>query len=143
MHLLDPSLGDLAGQFKAALRESFPKDRARGITSVGPHRADLEVFLGDLDARHYASQGQQRAIILSMKLGEVELLKEHLSAAPILLLDDVSSELDVRRTAQLFELISSVGGQVFITTTGAANLPRRPEDQRFQVEEGQVSEVTE
>ena len=140
---LDPSLGDLAGQFKAALRESFPKDRARGITSVGPHRADLEVFLGDLDARHYASQGQQRAIILSMKLGEVELLKEHLSAAPILLLDDVSSELDVRRTAQLFELISSVGGQVFITTTGAANLPRRPEDQRFQVEEGQVSEMTE
>ena len=78
-----------------------------------------------------------------MKLGEVELLKEHLSAAPILLLDDVSSELDVRRTNQLFELISSVGGQVFITTTGAANLPRRPEDQRFQVEEGQVSEVTE
>ena len=82
------------------------------------------------------------AIILSMKLGEVELLKEHLSAAPILLLDDVSSELDVRRTNQLFELISSVGGQ-FLLRQPVQQTTRRPEDQRFQVEEGQVSEVTE
>lgn len=133
----------LSDVFKAALRASFPKDRARGITSVGPHRADLDIFLGELEARHYASQGQQRAIVLSMKLGEVELLKEHLSAAPILLLDDVSSELDTRRTAQLFELISQVGGQVFITTTGAANLPKTAEDQCLVVEDGRVSQLTE
>ena len=132
-----------ADDFRESLRASLPKDRARGITSVGPHRADLDIYLGELEARHYASQGQQRAIILSMKLGEVELLKEHLSAAPILLLDDVSSELDTRRTAQLFELISSVGGQVFITTTGAANLPRTSDDQHLKVEDGCVFETTE
>ena len=145
---LDSGFGPLtaaeqyADAFKEALRHSLPKDRARGITSVGPHRADLDIYLGDLEARHYASQGQQRAIILSMKLGEVELLKEHLSAAPILLLDDVSSELDSRRTEELFELISLVGGQVFITTTGAANLPRTSNDQCLKVVDGRVLEAT-
>lgn len=138
-----PTKEEFALRFREALKASFQKDRARGITSVGPHRADLEIYLGDLEARHYASQGQQRAIVLAMKLGEVELLKEHLSAAPILLLDDVSSELDSGRTAQLFDLISAVGGQVFVTTTGAATLPRRPEDQCLKVEDGCVFELTE
>ena len=130
--------GDFKESFRNALRESFPKDRARGITSVGPHRADLLVELDGVDARHFASQGQQRALILAMKLGEVEILTEHLQAPPILLLDDVSSELDTRRTQHLFSLIRRVGGQVFVTTTGAADLPSLPEDQSFYVRNGCV-----
>ena len=128
-------------RFKEALRESFPRDRARGMTSVGPHRADLLVELDGVDARHFASQGQQRALILAMKLGEVEILTEHLQAPPILLLDDVSSELDVRRTEHLFHLIRRIGGQVFVTTTGAADLPSLPEDLSFYVRNGSVEAV--
>ena len=93
------------------------KDHARGATSAGPHTDDLELFLDDKDAQKYASQGQLRAIVLALKIAEIEHLGERLGDPPILLLDDVSSELDATRNAQLFEFLDSRPGQVFITTT--------------------------
>ena len=93
------------------------KDHARGATSAGPHTDDLELFLDDRDAQKYASQGQLRAIVLALKIAEIEYLGERLGDPPILLLDDVSSELDATRNAQLFEFLDSRPGQVFITTT--------------------------
>jgi DNA replication and repair protein RecF len=90
---------------------------ARGHTTVGPHRDDLRISLAGRDARTYASQGQQRAAVLAFKISEIRLLEEQLGFAPILALDDVSSELDPQRNARLFAFLSHFEGQVFITTT--------------------------
>ena len=112
-----------ADAFAAALARSYPRDRARGSTSVGPHRVDLSFQLAGRDVRAFASQGQQRATILAFKLAEVEALAQRLGAPPILLLDDVSSELDPQRSAQFFTRVQALQCQVWISTTGAVPLP--------------------
>ena len=93
------------------------RDVARGATSSGPHVDDLELILDGRPARLYASQGQLRAIVLALKIAEIEFLHAKLNDAPVLLLDDVSSELDPTRNAQLFDFLKSVPCQAFITTT--------------------------
>jgi DNA replication and repair protein RecF len=125
--------------FLAALRQSYPRDRARGTTSVGPHRCDLKMILEGQDARLFASQGQQRALVLALKLAEVSHLRERLQCAPILLLDDVSSELDASRTQFLFEAIAEMDTQVWISTTGATSLPTVSETQVLSIENGVLS----
>jgi DNA replication and repair protein RecF len=124
--------------FREALRRGFPRDRARGQTLVGPHRADLHVTLSGHAARQFASQGQQRAVVLALKLAEVAALKAEVGTAPILLLDDVSSELDRERTAMLFAQLAALDSQVFVTTTGATTLPLPAEAQRLRVMGGEV-----
>jgi len=99
------------------LRRSTARDVERGFTSVGPHTHDLELLFGDRPARTYASQGQQRAIVLALKIGEIENLRAVLGRAPLLLLDDVSSELDPARNAYLMGYLRASGLQVFLTTT--------------------------
>src|SRR5262249_38369791 len=89
----------------------------RGATSSGPHTDDLELTFEGRDAGAFASQGQLRALVLALKIAEIELLAEALGDAPVLLLDDVSSELDEKRNEQLFEFLSGLAGQTFITTT--------------------------
>jgi DNA replication and repair protein RecF len=137
--------GDLANAraIEAAMREQLVADRrrdlARGSTSAGPHTDDLELFLDERDAQKYASQGQLRAIVLSMKIAEIEHLTERLHDAPILLLDDVSSELDATRNAQLFEFLDARPGQVFITTTDAAHVRTTSERRDFRVATGTIS----
>ena len=84
-------------------------------TSVGPHRDDL-FFSGDLDIRKFGSQGQQRTAALSLKLSEIELVKEVIKDTPILLLDDVLSELDKHRQNYLLDSIHDI--QTVITCTG-------------------------
>jgi DNA replication and repair protein RecF len=133
--------GGYAERFVAALEASFARDRARGATSVGPHRADLVMTLEGHDARAVASQGQQRALILALKLAELEYLTNRLGSPPILLLDDVSSELDSERTRFLFEAIGRVAGQVWVSTTGAAPLPLSGEAQVFEVRQGRVGQA--
>jgi len=118
----DPSMS-YGDAFGIALKEGYPQDRARGATSVGPHRSDVIFELGGQSARAYASQGQQRAIVLALKLAEVEQLAHKHGDAPILLLDDVSSELDKERNAALFGLLERLGSQILVSTTGAAPLP--------------------
>jgi DNA replication and repair protein RecF len=108
---------DLEARLLAALRRRLPKDRERGYTSVGPHADDLAIFLGDLGARLYASQGQARAVVLALKIGEIENLRRAQGRAPLLLLDDVSSELDPQRSAFLMAYLSGLQGQVILTTT--------------------------
>ncbi len=130
---------DLNNIFLSALQKNRTRDRARGLTSVGPHRADMLMFMDGYAARAFASQGQQRAVVLALKLAEVTRLRELLGCAPILLLDDVSSELDSCRTVLLFEEIQHCGGQVFISSTGATDLPLSPLTQIFRVEKGKLS----
>jgi len=100
-----------------ALERSFDKDRARGFTADGPHGDDLELRLRKVGARHHGSQGQHRTIVLALKTAELDLLSERTGKVPILLLDDVSSELDRSRNRRFFEVLSHAGGQVFLTTT--------------------------
>lgn len=102
---------------RTALRESLDKDLARGFTAEGPHADDIGFYLDGTPAKRYASQGQQRSIVLALKVAELAELERRSNKSPILLLDDVSSELDRGRNKRLFELLSSLAGQVFLTTT--------------------------
>ena len=102
-----------------ALSEARSDDIRRGVSTVGPHRDELDLFINDLPARTHASQGEQRTLALSLRLGTHRLVTEHVGSSPILILDDVLSELDDdRATALLRELPA---GQVVITT--ASPLP--------------------
>ncbi len=125
--------------FFAALRAGYPRDRRRGMTLCGPHRADLLCSLGGQPAKGFASQGQQRALVLALKLAEVECLQARLGTPPVLLLDDVSSELDTERTKCLFEVVQQVQCQVWVTTTGAAPLPVPQGAHRLRVRGGRVT----
>ncbi len=100
-----------------ALRRRLPRDRERGYTSVGPHADDLGLSLGERAARLYASQGQSRAVVLALKIGEIENLRRAQGRPPLLLLDDVSSELDPERNAWLMQYLAALEGQVVLTTT--------------------------
>ena len=108
---------ELPAALLQALGDARAKDRARGSTSVGPHRDDLIFELDGIPVRERASQGQHRALILALKLVELEELSSALDEAPILLLDDMSSELDDNRTRQLFECVRQLEGQVILTST--------------------------
>jgi DNA replication and repair protein RecF len=100
------------------LRVRAAEEIARGITLAGPHRDDVAIDLDDRAARGSASQGQQRSIVLACKLAEVRYLQDTAGVAPVILLDDVLSELDPGRRAQLLVLLAAGGrNQVFVTTT--------------------------
>ncbi|MGN0796258.1 MAG: DNA replication/repair protein RecF [Christensenellales bacterium] len=97
------------------LKKNREKDKKLTYTTIGPHRDDIKLMINGSDARKFASQGQQRSIALSLKFGQLELYKQETTEKPILLLDDVLSELDENRKAQLLELSS--GCQTILTCT--------------------------
>lgn len=102
--------------FYEQLQANLPVDRHRMSTSFGPHRDDLGFFSGPMDLKRFGSQGQQRTAILSLKLSELEYIKSEVGEYPILLLDDVLSELDKERRQNLLNFIHKKI-QTFITTT--------------------------
>lgn len=97
------------------LSEVMEEEIKRGISLIGPHRDDISFFLNDMDAKLYCSQGQQRSVILSLKLAEYEFMKEVMGEPPILLLDDILSELDFKRQNKLLNFIRD--NQTIITCT--------------------------
>lgn len=105
---------------KSALREELSKNRKkdieRRITSSGPHRDDFAIKINNIDTRNYGSQGQQRTVVLTIKFASLYIVKEEKGEFPVLLLDDVLSELDINR--QRYILNSIVDVQTFITCTG-------------------------
>lgn len=111
----------LADAFARRLHEARREEEQRRTTLVGPHRDDLEVEIDGRDARTFGSQGQQRSAVLALKLAELDHLREAVGEAPVLLLDDVTSELDARRRRLLLEAVSR-NAQTFITTTGLDDL---------------------
>jgi DNA replication and repair protein RecF len=106
---------ELAAAFDAALTANYERDYRFGHTGAGPHRDDVKIAAGGVDIRTYGSNGQQRTAALSLKLAELKLFEDMLGEYPILLLDDVLSELDEDRQRQLFKEIAPV--QTLITTT--------------------------
>jgi DNA replication and repair protein RecF len=108
--------------FAGAVHNSVAEDLRRGSTSVGPHRDDLRVLLAGQDARAYGSQGQQRTAVVSLKLAEAALVARRTGERPVLLLDDVLSELDGERRAALLRQVAGEG-QVIITSVEAGPFP--------------------
>lgn len=117
------SEAELQTALARALDTRLTRDSERGHTSVGPHVDDLEVSLGAHPARQYASQGQARALVIAWKVAEIENLRATNGFLPMLLLDDVSSELDPERNAFLMQYLADSGAQTLLTTTDA-NLVR-------------------
>lgn len=105
-----------------AVHNSLAEDLRRGTTSVGPHRDDLRILLAGREARAYGSQGQQRTAVVSLKLAEAALVTRRTGERPVLLLDDVLSELDGERRAALLRQVSGAG-QVIITSVEAGPFP--------------------
>ena len=102
--------------FEKVLRQSQERDIKAKITTVGPHRDDFCFMIGDVDIRKFGSQGQQRTAALSLKLAEIEIVKRIAKDTPVLLLDDVLSELDSNRQNYLLDSIGEI--QTIITCTG-------------------------
>lgn len=115
LHYKKSVQADSAEQLAKALHDSREDDMRRFNTSRGPHRDDMVISLNSTEARIYASQGQQRTAALSIKLAGAELMRSETGEQPVIMLDDVLSELDESRQSAL---LASVGGQVFITTAG-------------------------
>jgi DNA replication and repair protein RecF len=128
-----------AYELAAELRERRDADLARGFTGHGPHRDELVLRREDRELRTYGSQGQQRLALLALLLAEREVLARSRPSPPLMLLDDVMSELDAGRRARLVELLRE-GGQSVITTTDLAHVPGadRGDVTRLGVAEGAV-----
>lgn len=111
------ALASIQEAFSCLLRERLAADLERGFTSAGPHADDVGISVGGRSARAFASQGQQRALVLAFKIAELENLKARLGVSPLLLLDDVSSELDPERNRFLMNYLHEASLQCILTTT--------------------------
>ena len=109
----------------AALEARLDRDLERGVTGLGPHLDDITIRSGERELRSFGSQGEQRLAVLSLLLAEAEVLVEQRGTPPLVLLDDVLSELDAARRRTLAERIGRVG-QAVVTATGAEALPFEP-----------------
>lgn len=130
------TLSEVESRLLEALKENRQKDIEVRTTEIGPHRDDFSILINGNDSKTYASQGQQRSLVLTLKLSEVEILKKDTGYYPVLLLDDVYSELDEDRRRYLTELFSKM--QTFITTTDAVEINgfKSYNKEYFYVQEG-------
>lgn len=125
--------------FLEQLTKNHRKDQFKKTTSIGPHRDDILFYINGIEAK-FASQGQHRSLVLSIKMAEIELIKTITGDYPILLLDDVMSELDYYRQTKLLEGIKE-NVQTFITTTNLEHLSHLPKDLNiFTIENGTILE---
>lgn len=119
------------------MRAARGEDLRRMTTTVGVHRDDLHIAIDGKDARTFASQGQQRSAVLALKLAQLELYEKERGEAPILMLDDVMSELDPGRRRQLIERIDRV--QTFVTCTDLSDLAGARQGAIYRVEAGKLT----
>jgi DNA replication and repair protein RecF len=109
-----------AGDIRKSLLENRERDFERKTTSVGPHRDDFDISINGIDTRSYGSQGQQRTSVLTIKFATIEIIREMTGEYPVLLLDDVLSELDINRQKYILNSINSI--QTIITCTGISDI---------------------
>ncbi len=113
--ILGDTVQDIKDSMIMSLTKNIQKDWELGYTTVGPHRDDIKICINDIDVRYYGSQGQQRTSALSLKLAELEIFYHSLGQYPVLLLDDVLSELDQNRQLALLKRVSKM--QTILTCT--------------------------
>nr|MBR6777857.1 DNA replication and repair protein RecF [Clostridia bacterium] len=127
---------EIAQTLARRLANNYEKDMRLGFTTVGPHRDDMEVLINGIDAKSYASQGQQRTSALSLKLAEVQIFKELSGEYPVLILDDVMSELDLPRRKKLLQRIHGI--QTLLTCTHAERVLYGAESHKIRIENGKI-----
>ncbi len=127
---------DIEEKMLELLEKNREIDKKRYFTSVGPHRDDIAIKLGDTDLRYFGSQGQQRTATLALKLTELEMMHEDLGEYPVLLLDDVLSELDTKRQQMLLEKIKGI--QTIITVAQPVKYFNDMDVTFFEVQKGKV-----
>lgn len=127
---------DIAAKLKGDMARRYDLDTRLGYTTLGPHRDDVEFILNGQDARSYASQGQTRTAVLSLKLAEVDLIKEFAGEYPVLILDDVMSELDLPRRKKLLD--RAKGMQTVITCTHAERVLYGTEANKIRIDGGKI-----
>ena len=135
--LTSDETADLEDQLRRAIERRRRAETERGITLVGPHRDELRFEIGGLEARTQASQGEQRTFALALRLAGHQVVTEITGAAPVLLLDDVFSELDGGRADALLRNLPV--GQTLVTTAGALPPGIAPE-RRLRVASGSITE---
>ena len=153
LELLSPGFGERAGELGlegavlvyagepptvASLEARLARDLERGSTGAGPHLDEIRILSGGRDLRTFGSQGEQRLAVLALLLAEAELIAERRPAPPLLLLDDVLSELDPGRCRKLAARIAA-RGQAIVTATSRKALPAEP-DQVLEVSPGRIAE---
>ncbi len=131
-------MGDAEGLLFEQLKEKREEDIKNMSTSTGPHRHDLEVLINGISAREFGSQGQQRSAAIALKLSEAAVLKEYTGEKPVILLDDVMSELDFERQEYILNKISD--GQVFITCCDPKQISGLKAGKAFFAENGRFFE---
>ena len=131
---------DIAANFLTLLRERRLKDIQRGYTSIGAHLDDLKFFINGKELKLFGSQGQLRTTALALKLSELQFLKAETGEYPLLLLDDVMSELDAARREMLLEFLSRERIQTLITATDRAYFPTKLFGKIFSVKAGRLIE---
>jgi DNA replication and repair protein RecF len=129
---------DYSAWLSKSLRGMRDKDILRGSTTLGPHRDDIGLYVEGNDARRFCSQGQQRTIALSLKMSELNLISEETGKTPLVLLDDVSSELDSTRGDSLHRLLDRLDAQIFLTATHIEGTDGLPDLDVFTVGGGSV-----
>ncbi len=128
--------GEIAEKLKRELSAAYERDVRLGFTTVGPHRDDMKISIGGVDARGFASQGQTRTAALAVKLAELEIFRELSGEPPILILDDVMSELDLPRRKKLLARTSGV--QCILTCTHAERVLYGKETNKIRIEGGKI-----
>lgn len=127
---------ELAGRLFAELSNNYDRDIRLGYTASGPHRDDLDIRINGTDAKTYASQGQARTAALSVKLAEVDIFRQRCGESPVLILDDVMSELDLPRRKKLVERTSGI--QTVLTCTHAERVLYGREVNKIRIEGGAI-----
>lgn len=134
----DDVQSELQRRILDALEKVRDEELRRGVTLVGPQRDDIELFIGALPAKGYASHGESWSLALALRLGGFELVRDD-GTEPVLVLDDVFAELDSSRRARLADAIGHAE-QVLITAAVGSDVPEFPSERRFRVEAGSVAE---
>lgn len=129
---------EIALSLKRRLANNYDKDLRLGFTTVGPHRDDLVVTISGADAKSYASQGQMRTSALALKLAEVQIFKDVSGEYPVLILDDVMSELDLPRRKKLLKRVDGI--QTILTCTHAERVLYGANCNKIRIENGKVKE---
>ncbi|SCY63017.1 DNA replication/repair protein RecF [Alkaliphilus peptidifermentans] len=128
---------DITEKFLSELKRTCDEEILKKATVVGPHRDDLLIKINNMEVKNYGSQGQQRTAVLSLKMAELEFIKGEVGEYPILLLDDVMSELDTNRQQYLINNLKNI--QTFITTTIIEQLKTKEINNRiFYVKKGEI-----
>ena len=124
-----------------SLQQNLKKDILRKFTTTGPHRDQIVINFNGEDSCKFASQGESKSPVLSIKSSEIDLYREQSGEHPILILDDISSELDDMRKSYFSELLNNYSGQIFVTTANLEPVFKRNANKIFHIESGKIIKI--